>query len=38
MSIAKELFEGAIGVHIPAVLYLDYDKGFSRRNGAVQQQ
>jgi hypothetical protein len=38
MSIAKELFEGAIGMHMSAVLYLDYGKGFSKENGALQQQ
>lgn len=30
MSIAKELFEDSIGMHMPAVLYLDYGKGFSK--------
>src|SRR5271170_6949873 len=35
MSIAKELFEGVIGMHMPATLYFDYGKGFSKENGAV---
>jgi hypothetical protein len=38
MSIAKKLFEGAIGMPMPVVLYIDYDKRFNKENGAVQQQ
>ena len=37
MSIAKKLFEDAIGMLIPVVLYIDYGKRFGKENGVVQQ-
>jgi hypothetical protein len=37
MTIAKGLFEDAIGMSIPVALHIDYGKHFGKENGTVQQ-